>query len=298
MAMYVCEACTEPIKLCGTFFFPEDRPSPLFSTFSVLCNLVGGILCIVQLVQPEVCVEPTRTWLILGIANHAANILFAFYLYFRFAAKIQGGASVSDAVTKLFFYDWGVCCYMCVGIWLVVWMVMAGGRMTYNDACATGIKYSLTAEAVYIGLGFFLLIFSVCTECCREPKWKHRQNAGAPAGIAYVPANNAPMGGAYSQQPPPRQGLVGGLVGGVVGSLFGPTRPPPQRQQAPPVVVATAAPSYAYQQQPQVYAAPPPQQPVYVAAAAPQPYNSAPVSAGVYAPPPSSNPAYQPQYQR
>lgn len=248
-----------PIGWLGDFMFPDDRPSPIFATFSCFLNF-GAILWSGIILGTSSCVSDTVMWLVLGILTCVANIVFGIYLYFRFAQKVKS-MSASEAAGKLFLYDWGVCLYILVLIWTIVWMALVGGyqqKAGPNDKCGQQLTTMTVFLVIYLVVGALLVVLSLVTECCREPKWKKRQRNGD-AGTLPAP------GIGRAQAAPPQQQRSGGLFGGFT-NLFRPqpAAPPPPAQPGPPIVVAQPAPTYAYAPaaQPVTYA-PPPVNPAY-----------------------------------
>jgi hypothetical protein len=272
MAAHVCS----PV---GDFFCPEDRPSPIFSTFAAVISALAGVWTFVVAVSGG-CDSAPRTWCLLGCANFLANFIFAFYIYMRFAAKVRGdetteGMEPGQAACKLFMYDWGVCLYMAALLWQIIWIFLANNVASDHsgDSCSGMLSTAIVLLILYLVIGAILVCFSLFTECCRRPRWQTTRQR----------ANPNPVTAAVQR------------TGGLFNSLFGPSR----RQQPP------AQQAYAPQQQPYSPAAPaprvtpsyygggvPPQQasPSYGYPAAPQ-QASYGYSAGA---PPPVNPNYQP----
>lgn len=221
MAAHLCAPCTLCGHGCGEFWCPDDRPSPLFSTFSVVLNLAYFIWALI-VVSTESCESETLTWAILGLLTALVNIGFAFYLYFRFASKARkDGISTGNAACSLFMYDWGVCVYILFLVWIIVWMVLAG--MYQNDAssddqCGRQLIVGIIFFICYLVIGAFMIALSLFTECCKEPSWRVRAVRSDPH-----------QGGLHGQQQQqPKRGLVSGLVHG----LFGGGGNHPQQQQS------------------------------------------------------------------
>lgn len=231
MAAHFCLPC----KFIGEALFPEDRPSPIFSTFSVIINIVGAVWEVIR-VSGGGCDSSTQLWASLGIINFIINIVFAVYIYWRFVHKIRESSGASEAAYKLFMYDWGVCAYFVFIVWLIVWMIVAGTRRNAapsGDKCGSAIGAGITLIILYIAIGVALIFLTLFTECCREPKWKTRHVAhvsqqpapqiipapGQTTGMVYaqpvVGGTPPPVNPAYAQPQQQRQG------GGLFGNLFG-----------------------------------------------------------------------------
>ena len=249
----------------GDFLCPPDRPSPIFTTFGCLINGIGAIWAIVVLAGSggAACESRTRTWLILGVVSLILNIVFCVYLYMRFAQKIADGDGTSKAAHTLLMYDWGVCVYFLFIIWLIIWMVLAGtyaGRAGAGDSCGGMLSALIIFFVLYLIIGVILVIFSLATACCNEPRWKQNQRgqvAAAPApapphpGRPVVQAQPAPRA-----QPQQRQPQSGGLFGRVFGGGTRNNSAAAQPQPQPAVQPAAPAPQ-------QTYAQPPPANPAY-----------------------------------
>ena len=255
MAAHVCE----PV---GDFLCPEDRPSPIFSTFAAVINFISGVWAFIVAVSGD-CESTPRTWLLLGCVNCFGNFVFAFYIYHRFAAKVRGdgetpGLAPGDAACKLFMYDWGCCSYMVFLVWQLVWFFLAisVGSDYSGDRCGDQLHTAAILLALYAAIGVGLMILSLFTECCRTPQWQghHQQRRSQPVGVVSSVATAA-----------------GRTTNGVVRSLFGPSTRQQQQPHpsSPPPAPAPQTPSYyGGNQAPagQLYAtAPPPQNPNYQA---------------------------------
>jgi hypothetical protein len=246
MAAHFCTPC----KYFGGLMCPEDRPSPIFTVFSTIINGIMGIMSIAALSGgADDCASSMRTYVIIGIINCVINVIFAFYLYVRFAAKVREEATATQAAYKLFMYDWGVCVYILFSIWLVVWMVLASqsSDKTCNSSLANQITAGITFTIVYMAVGLLLVMLSIMTECCREPGWK-RNRRQAPAVNRPPPTHHQPQIGApvyaqpaHSQPPPPvnpayaqqqqqqEQGVLGRAFGVARNAIHKATRPTPQQ---------------------------------------------------------------------
>jgi hypothetical protein len=239
MAARLCTPCTVCCGGLSDFFFPDDRPSPIFSTFAVLINLAILIYSAVVLGSRS-CDSRPFTWIILGLVSAIVNIAFAVYLYTRFSIKVRHhGSSAGEAACHLFMYDWGVCLYILFAIWLVVWIVFSGTAASdannddnNDNGCGNGLVVMIVLMIIYMALGTCLIGCSVCTEGCRTPKWKRAHNANAQynpgharydADAAHAhrhPEMQAPYG--QPQQPQPYQQEAhphrgGGIRGTAVG---------------------------------------------------------------------------------
>jgi len=211
MAAHICFPC----HMCSSFLCPPDRPSPIFSTFSVFLNGAMLLWFVITLgAYNDQCSTRTRNWAILGLLTAAVNIGFAFYLYIRFAYKVQnagGQAGVSKAAVHLFLYDWGVCMYILFCVWIVVWMVLAGTAAfdaPSTDACEDLITGGIVIFIVYFVLGGFFIVLSLCTECCRTPSWrKHQVQQYNPQVAAHVAGQQQYP---YGQPPQQHQQQYGG----------------------------------------------------------------------------------------
>jgi hypothetical protein len=218
----------------GDFFFPEDSPSPIFTTFSCITNVVGLIWSAINIgMYGAGCAERNWTWLLLAILSFVVNIGFAVYLYMRFTIKVRdpNSNSVGDAAYKVLMYDWGVLAYFFFLIWLVVWMAIAGSRAP-DDSCAAQNIRMLGLLVFYICGGVAMCILSLFTECCRNPRWKQRQEEQRRAEQRRREELQR------QQQPGPVDTVVGAFR-----NLFGGGAPPPQQQPR-------HAPNEPYQQPP------------------------------------------------
>lgn len=190
MAGHICSGIGGICSGIGNFLCPEDAPSPIFTTFAVVINGVAGVWSIV-VIASESCESRPTTWLGLGIMNFFVNVFMAFYIYFRFAHKIRGsydqpGLGPGDAACKLFLYDWGVCLYMAMLVWELVWFIIAiGVSNDYDDKCGDQLMNDVILLAVFVGVGGFLIICSLFTECCRRPRWKREQHAQTQGGAMH-----------------------------------------------------------------------------------------------------------------
>lgn len=228
MAAHVCIPC----HACADFVCPDDRPSPIFTTFSVLLNGGLAIWHIVGLASATNCSSDASLWTGLAIMTAGVNIIFAFYLYFRFWHKIrQGGDTVAGAACTIFLYDWGVALYLLFLIWHIVWLVLAGQARARTDEdaddCANLLEGGIIIFIIYLVLGGFVVALSLCTECCRTPRWKAEPQpvyAASPAPVVHQhvgPADPYNHHGHHQQQQYEQRP---GLVGRAVDTLFGPKR--------------------------------------------------------------------------
>eukprot|EP01065_Artemidia_motanka_P000364 TRINITY_DN10157_c0_g1_i1.p1 TRINITY_DN10157_c0_g1~~TRINITY_DN10157_c0_g1_i1.p1 ORF type:complete len:234 (+),score=53.32 TRINITY_DN10157_c0_g1_i1:60-704(+) len=192
--------CSHGMQAC---LFPSTMPSPLFVIFSVIVNAVMIVCCAVgpsaSQDVPEADCGSGKTWLRVGTAVAAGNILFAVYLYWRFsrlANSLVGTGSAQRAVWKIFMYDVGVFVYLLFGVFVVVWLAVANSRE--DEGCGGINDYLGFAQACVwcygIG-GFFVLVCTVCTECCSTPRYMqqhHAQLSSGPPHAAPLRARAAP----------------------------------------------------------------------------------------------------------
>eukprot|EP00760_Papus_ankaliazontas_P018734 PhM_4_TR1760/c0_g1_i1/m.38261 len=89
----------------------------------------------------------------------------------------SGRASAFRAASQLLLYDVGVCVYFIVLIWEMVWIAVSRGKIDDEPTC-NDLPHNLNVTAVciivYIAVGGFVIVFSLLTECCREPRWQQR----------------------------------------------------------------------------------------------------------------------------
>jgi hypothetical protein len=195
-------------KPFGDFLCPEDRPSPIFSTWSVLINAVGIVWGVIRLITASGCTDAARTWCILGIISHGVPIIFGIYIYIRFVHKIREGKAAAEAAWKLLLYDWGVCLFILFLIWLLAWMIVAGGKSSGGGDCGGQISVSIVLFIMFLIVGFLLLVFSVFTECCRTPRWYGNRQGGAPTVVVAQPAPAYIPGATIVQPGPPAPGYA------------------------------------------------------------------------------------------
>ena len=159
------------------------------------------MLCAKYITLGEIddCKMPdVRTWFGVSIALCVWNIGFSIYLYQRLAIKVREG-TVASAVWKLIAYDVGVCINFCVMIFLMAWLGWGGslrddadnvkikivrvtdlpaGAGTYPpptsgcDTISDSLVLVITLFIIFLILGLCIIALSICTECCREPRWK------------------------------------------------------------------------------------------------------------------------------
>jgi len=276
MAARICAPCTLCCEATGDLFFPDDRPSPIFSTFSVLINTAFIVLAIVALAMGP-CDNDPLLWTILGLCSAAVNIGFAIYLYGRFAYKARHeGVSPGQAACHLFLYDWGVCLYLLFTCWLIAWMVLAGRswrNSADDDRCGTMCRNGVILFAIYWGVGAFLIFVSIITECCRTPRWRREQSH--PASTApYTNANRRPLTlrehifGRKEERYPatatPQQEHRPNVVERVIDRVTGHQHQAPTHQQPYQSPAATFAPQPQQAHPYGSYANPPPRNPNYV----------------------------------
>lgn len=230
MAAHLCAPCKE----FGKLMCPEDRPSPIFTAFSLVINAIMGIIGVSGLGD---CIDASKTWVILGVLSCIVNGAFSCYLYYRFCTKIRAEQNgVTAAVYQLLMYDWGVCCYLLFGVWLIAWMAMASGRDGASRCSALSTMVALMI--VYVIVGILLVALSLMTECCRTPTWRSRNtttpHSASVQGVAPPPSRmgNAPppaVNPAYvpngAEPPPPgntaaQVGQVVTNVGNKIGTAF------------------------------------------------------------------------------
>jgi hypothetical protein len=247
MAARFCAPCS----FIGHHLFPEDRPSPIFTTFSIIVNSIFLVWSIVAIAKGP-CDNSPLLWTILGLASSVVNIVFAIYLYTRFTYKIRHESTTAQhAAWHLFLYDWGVCLYLLFTIWLIVWLVFAG--ITYNDnndggdannnnnnsnqrdECNHFLKGGIILFAIYLVLGALLMCCSVCTEFCRQPRWSRHQQAH---GGAYPQVYATPVVSPQAGQARPHRGVVDRIFGSHhrAGQPTAATQPYGQQQYGQPVV--------------------------------------------------------------
>eukprot|EP01060_Flectonema_neradi_P022510 TRINITY_DN3075_c0_g2_i1.p1 TRINITY_DN3075_c0_g2~~TRINITY_DN3075_c0_g2_i1.p1 ORF type:complete len:300 (+),score=44.94 TRINITY_DN3075_c0_g2_i1:62-901(+) len=199
MACVIC-------KPLGSWFCPEDRPSPLYSTFASIIGSVTLVMCGLYGSMDEIddCRKTDiRTWFYISMIVCVWNVGFSIYLYYRLKAKVLEG-SVAKAVWKLAAYDIGVCLNFGVLIFTVAWLGWGGSLKDDADdvkseviqrprnttlasefvvpsACHTmadKLNLVIVLFIVFLVLGFFIILLSICTECCREPRWKKHAAVG------------------------------------------------------------------------------------------------------------------------
>jgi hypothetical protein len=217
----------------GDYLCPADRPSPIFTTFSCVLNTIFLVWAIVDIAQGP-CDNGPLLWTILGLVSAVINIVFAIYLYGRFTYKVRHeGAQSHHAACKLFLYDWGVCLYILFAAWLIVWMAFAGTQHSDaedDDRCGDFLTVGIILYIIYFVVGLFLIVCSMITECCRQPRWRREWIASHPSAAHTSPAPVSSPGRHRSQH----------MLSRVFGSS--PQPPPPhapyasshQQQHGPP----------------------------------------------------------------
>ncbi|KAJ9462487.1 (UPF0182) [Diplonema papillatum] len=180
--------CCAPL---GAFLCPEDRPSPIFTVFTVCINSVSAVMAVLYVAGEDAkdcSFDKLKTWLYIALLISMVNIAFALYLYWRICVKVKQ-MSITSVVWKLLAYDVGVCLYMCFFIFMIVWCSLGGkwgndksswesDDAAQNEACeatADNIVTVVVIFVLYMVLGGCVMLFSLFTECCREPRWKHQQ---------------------------------------------------------------------------------------------------------------------------
>eukprot|EP01064_Diplonema_japonicum_P001302 TRINITY_DN10821_c0_g1_i1.p1 TRINITY_DN10821_c0_g1~~TRINITY_DN10821_c0_g1_i1.p1 ORF type:complete len:307 (+),score=72.09 TRINITY_DN10821_c0_g1_i1:41-961(+) len=229
-----CSAVCEGFSRC---LCPDNKPSPLFVIFSTIMNALLLLFAVLGLTakkeDPGPDYDPPMMWLGVAIGIAVVNIIFAVYLYWRFAhmtkpSEEQKNVSAMKAAAQLFLYDIGVCLYLGFGVFMIVWCIIdkkcddKGTDLCedQNDAI-TKCKIIL---GLYMGLGVVVIFLSVCTECCRPPRYI--TTVGVQPGYQPYNPNNPAAPPSYQTYQQPAQ-----------------ANPPPQAYPAAPV-----APQQPYQQ--------------------------------------------------
>eukprot|EP01059_Diplonema_ambulator_P013245 TRINITY_DN23774_c0_g1_i1.p1 TRINITY_DN23774_c0_g1~~TRINITY_DN23774_c0_g1_i1.p1 ORF type:complete len:311 (+),score=64.44 TRINITY_DN23774_c0_g1_i1:37-969(+) len=239
-----CKACGASCNAlcngCSHCLCPENKPSPLFVIFSTVMNLLCLLFAVLGLLAKKehsdvIDYGPPTMWLGVCIGIAIGNMIFACYLYWRFAHMTEpsaenGGRKVSPmkAACQLFLYDIGVLIYLGFCVFMIVWCVLdkkcdypnvPGARDSgYCDDQENAIVRCKLILGLYMGLGLVVMFLSVCTECCRPPRYVTNQQVAYQAYQAPAPVPYNHQAPAY-QQPPPQQAAY-------------PAAPPPPHNQA------------------------------------------------------------------
>eukprot|EP00754_Rhynchopus_humris_P040337 Rhum_TRINITY_DN23381_c0_g1::Rhum_TRINITY_DN23381_c0_g1_i1::g.177850::m.177850 len=230
-----CSKICEGVSRC---LCPADRPSPIFVVFSVLTNvtlLVFAIIGIAATGNSEwqgVAYAKVNTGLGVFAGIAVFNTIFACYLYWRFSRMTSPEADTSPhaAAVKLCMYDIGVFVYLVFAVFIIVWTLLEFSCDPKGiDSCEKKINmldYCRYTTWFYLVAGVFVCAFSICTECCKPPR--------------YVTVASS-QAGAYPQHQAQYVAQ-------------------PRTASVPPAVPPPAPVQYGGQPQPQpTYAAPPPQ---------------------------------------
>ena len=170
MAAYFCAPCMCLKDGCCNWFCPHDRPSPIFSTFSVIYHTVVSIIAIVGLVD-DGCVSAGKTWLTVGLLTAITHIIFAIYIYFRFWSKAKV-APPGVAARDILCYDVGVFLYILVLIWTFIYGFVSKSCVSNKHEDTVAILFW-----IFLFFGPLLLCLSMSTECGRRPKWQYHAMA-------------------------------------------------------------------------------------------------------------------------
>eukprot|EP01063_Lacrimia_lanifica_P016817 TRINITY_DN233_c0_g1_i1.p1 TRINITY_DN233_c0_g1~~TRINITY_DN233_c0_g1_i1.p1 ORF type:complete len:317 (+),score=102.97 TRINITY_DN233_c0_g1_i1:74-1024(+) len=242
-----CDAgCTCIQNSCGCvsdFLCPYDRPSPMFVVFSTIVNALLITFAVLGLTEdsheneakelglPENSPDDINMWFIVTLVIGIVNIIFAFYIYYRFSrmtswreGQTENRKSARAAAWELCAYDIGVCLYMCFAIFMLVWVfidkrcdtdIKEGGAYVHYNWCVEKLDKQDWCEIiiwVYVFLGGCVLIMSVCSTACNPPQprpgsqyqQQHNVNVNVAPQPAYAPYNTPAQQQQYAQQTPPQ----------------------------------------------------------------------------------------------
>eukprot|EP00756_Hemistasia_phaeocysticola_P039123 Hpha_TRINITY_DN16798_c1_g7::TRINITY_DN16798_c1_g7_i1::g.77811::m.77811 len=175
------KVCTSCDKICC----PPDKPKPIFTWFTILISVPTIALGAMGLAADEPdgakdC-DGVDSYLMSGCILAAVNIIFAVYIYFRFASMIKKKAAANfnaqaavrpkgkyekkvcgscfdscGVACELFCYDIGVFCYLLFFVGVIVWLCMA-------DEKHCGDKSDSLDNVKMLWIVF--LVGSVCVMC-------------------------------------------------------------------------------------------------------------------------------------
>eukprot|EP01065_Artemidia_motanka_P005476 TRINITY_DN12636_c0_g1_i1.p1 TRINITY_DN12636_c0_g1~~TRINITY_DN12636_c0_g1_i1.p1 ORF type:complete len:335 (+),score=92.25 TRINITY_DN12636_c0_g1_i1:70-1074(+) len=264
----IANACKQLNQLCC----PQNRPKPIFCFYTFLMSIIAlamsakGIAADVPVKGMDCGTQDSWCYISIGMA--ILNVIFAVYIYFRFAEMMrrqreQEGQPATrqkkgceqacfgpcftccdrcGIACELFCYDCGVFFYLCFVIWIIVYTIMLGDKKGDCGDKTDALEDVRLVWWLFLGIGVCVMCISMTCELSREPD---PQQPGLHSNHAVTTAPGYP---AYQQQPaaaapyhavPAQQAQMG----------YAPA-PPPQQQAAYP----------AQQQQQQAYPAAPPQQ--------------------------------------
>eukprot|EP01062_Namystynia_karyoxenos_P074983 TRINITY_DN72105_c0_g1_i1.p1 TRINITY_DN72105_c0_g1~~TRINITY_DN72105_c0_g1_i1.p1 ORF type:complete len:315 (+),score=80.08 TRINITY_DN72105_c0_g1_i1:90-947(+) len=228
------EACSGACKGCNQCLCPQNSPSPVFSIFSALMNLLVLLFAGLGLAAgtdfPDNASEfddkdKPAQWLGVACGIAVCNMMFACYLYYRFThmTRGQGARGAAGAAWQLFAYDIGVFIYICFSIFVIVWLAIGGNFKGPEGSWPTGGKSYTGCKdqnekigtvqlilGLYLGFAGIIICCSVLTECGRTPRYMHQQHpqyvaAPQPGQQPYMQMQGSPPAqhpGAYPQQQP------------------------------------------------------------------------------------------------
>lgn len=197
-----CGLCSKGISgiLC-----PSEYPSPLFPIGTAILN-AGAIYTVIALITQTFSTK-LLIWVIGALVVEILNVIFSLYIFYRFYRIKSNNLSLEREGWKLFMYDIGVYLYGWVFIFQLVWIIMgfvwlAGSSS--NDP-RTVIIWNLALLCVYVIICCPLLLCSLMTECCQQPRWQGALTSlnTAAAGTGpntYSTSVTVGLGGASSAQ--------------------------------------------------------------------------------------------------
>lgn len=170
MPSTTCEKLTFCFSAIGNFFFPQDRPSPLFSILiQLICS--SAVTLGFKVVLSEKCSYRNVQAIALGIMNHLVNMIFAVTIIVITRRSIFRGVSRSQSAFRLFLCHPIVMLFLLFGVWEVSYILWSAS-VQVEDACSSAVNGIVVLLGCTILIGFILFILTFSTECCRLPRWR------------------------------------------------------------------------------------------------------------------------------
>eukprot|EP01063_Lacrimia_lanifica_P012748 TRINITY_DN1943_c0_g2_i1.p1 TRINITY_DN1943_c0_g2~~TRINITY_DN1943_c0_g2_i1.p1 ORF type:complete len:231 (+),score=93.01 TRINITY_DN1943_c0_g2_i1:74-766(+) len=179
-----CKGCCKACDSVGDFLCPVDKPSPIFTLFSAAVNIALIVVTgmgIAKTLSGDKDTDQTLMWLAATLVVGVLNILFAVYIYRKFAKATSWNQKEGEerqsawkAACNLCAYDVGVFLYFFVLVFQLVWSFMDGKFVTCDstkDWCAEAeddVSLARLLIWVYVFLGGCVMMFSVCTSACNS----------------------------------------------------------------------------------------------------------------------------------
>jgi len=204
----ICHACADVI--CN-----PERPFPLSVFFSTIYSVAVFIYGLVQLISNfndfGSCTQPITAAVLCCLVLCIIHLLFGFYSFYRFHKMKEQQSGLCERTYKFLLYDWGMCIYIIVFIFALIWYGMS--IFWSNAAICSSTVPNKTALHLAI-LGFCYLIASIivallslcceaCCNCCQKGPFQTLHEAVQT--VPPIPSRNKKpvvVYPNYQQQPP------------------------------------------------------------------------------------------------